>query len=125
MRSVLVVQMAGDDVVHVSPVRHRFVSAGCRMRVRFVMPATIVAACTVRGILRVDREFVLVDVSLVRIMQMAVVNIIGVVVVLYRRMTAAAAVGVVVLFMNCMSHTPYVSQGNKKCTLFASLFQIS
>ena len=94
--AVRVMQVAIHQVVGVVAVGHGLVAA-----IRAVDMARLVSAAIVRrgalgGIGGVDRERVLVDVPDVRMMQMPVMQVIGVPIVLDGRMTAAGAVNVIV-----------------------------
>lgn len=90
-----VVQVAVDEIVHVVAVRDGFVSAAVAVDVaRFVSVAGVVGrADGGMGVAHLDA--VLVDVVFMRKMQMAVVEVIHVIAVLDRGVTAAWAVDVV------------------------------
>lgn len=99
--AVRVVQMASDDVLDVIAVRDGFVAATVAMQMaRFVAVALVRNAAI--GVLRAHFEAMLVVVTFVRMMQMAVVNVVDVAVVLNGGMAAIRAVivvGMVVLRM--------------------------
>ncbi|HLW47944.1 MAG TPA: hypothetical protein VKW09_09280 [bacterium] len=80
---VRMMQVPGDEVIHMVAMRHRVVPAARAMRVVLWMLAAIVlrrAACRVG---RIDREAVVVHVVTVDVVQVAVVEVIGVVAVLH------------------------------------------
>jgi hypothetical protein len=102
MIAVRMMQPSAHEVIDVITMGHGFVSAGWAMLVR--------AASLRRALDRiggVDRDGVLVDMIFVRVMEVAVVEIIGVAVVADRRMPAVGTmlVGVVrMMFLGAGSH---------------------
>jgi hypothetical protein len=92
VRSVGVVQVAGDDVVDVVPVRERLVSAALAVFVSGRMSAAGVVRHASIGIGPADRKPMIVDVPAVQVVQVPVVNVIGVSLVADRRVAAAASV---------------------------------
>ncbi|WP_157915114.1 hypothetical protein [Paraburkholderia acidicola] len=93
--AVRVVQVAIDEIVDVIPMRHRFVTAPGSVNV-FRVVATA-ARCALIRIPRAHFEPVLVYMIAVRVMQMPVMEIIGVIVVPDRSMPTAGAMLVVVV----------------------------
>jgi hypothetical protein len=91
-----VVQMAIHQVVNVIPVGYCLVAAGRPVDVRLLMSGAVVAWCASLRIHRVHLNTMVVHMVAVRIVQMAIVNIIGVAIVLYRCMPTARAVLVAV-----------------------------
>ena len=90
--SVRVVKMPRDEVVDVVPVRHGFVAAAGPMLVSLVVAAASVGGRAHARVGPVDRDRVLVDVIAVRMVQMAIVEVVGVAIVLHGPMAAAGAV---------------------------------
>ncbi len=87
-----VMQVPGDEVVDMVPVRKRLVSAA--------LPVLVSGGVSAAGVLRhtpirigsADREPMVVDVSIVQVVQVPVVDVIGVPLVADRRVAAAASV---------------------------------
>ena len=92
---VRVVEASIDEVVGVLAVRHRLVAA---VRAMHVLTAIVLAVAVV-GELVIDRQRVLINVIAVRLVQVAVVDEVDVAIVDDRRMAAAGAVDVVVIFV--------------------------
>ena len=92
---VRVVEASVDEVIGVLTVRHSLVAA---VRAMDVLTAIMLAVAVVRELL-VDRQRVLINVIAVRLVQVAVVNEVDVAIVDDRRMAAAGAVDVVVIFV--------------------------
>ena len=92
---VRVVEASVDEVIGVLAVRHSLVAAVISVH---VLAAIVLAVAVVRELL-VDRERVLIDVIAVGLVQMAVVNEVDVAIVDDRRVAAAGAVDVVVIFV--------------------------
>jgi hypothetical protein len=88
MRTVLIVQVSRDGVVLMIAMRNGLVSAVRTVRMRlivFTAGVTAIATLRIRG---GDADDVLVDVLLVRVMQVAVVQIVDVPFVTNGRVTA-------------------------------------
>ncbi len=98
---VRVVQVSGDEVVDVFPMRDRLVSAPCPV---LMIRTVIFAAMAVRARAGLVRKHVLVDVVAVNAVQMAVVQIVDVVVVPDPCMPAAVAVHVIMIGMRLVFH---------------------
>ena len=92
---VRVVEAAVDEVVGVLAVRHGLVAA---VRAGEVLTAIVLAVAVV-GELVIDRQRVLINVVAVRLVQVAVVDKVDVTFVDDRRVAAAGAVDVVVIFV--------------------------
>ena len=95
MIRVRVVEASIDEVIGVLTVRHGLVAAAFSMHVL----TAIVLAVAVVGELVIDRQRVLINVIAVRLVQVAVVNEVDVAIVDDRRVAAAGAVDVVVIFV--------------------------
>ena len=102
VRSVRVMEMPGDDMVEVVGVRHGFVTAIRSVLVRGIVSGTGVTAVAVRRILCVRCERMFVDVPFVDVVQVSVVNVIDVVVVTNRGVSAICGVLVLMLGMQRM-----------------------
>jgi hypothetical protein len=94
MTTMGMVQPSIHEVINVVPMRHRFVPAG-----RAVLVRADRLRRALHGIDRVDRNGMLINVILVRMMQMAIMKIIDVVVMPDRRMPAVGTVRVVMITM--------------------------
>jgi hypothetical protein len=93
---VRVVQVITNQVVHVLAVGHRFVTTpGAVLVLRIVLAALVVRRAPL-GVLVVDVHRVLVDVAVVRVVQVTVVEVIHVVLMADRDVSASALVLVVV-----------------------------
>jgi len=92
---VRVVEASVDEVVGVLAVRHGLVAA---VRAVEVLTAIVLAVAVV-GELVIDRQRVLINVIAVRLVQVAVVDEVDVTIVDDRRVAAAGAVDVVVIFV--------------------------
>jgi hypothetical protein len=106
MITMRMMQPAVYEIVDMVAVRHRFVSAVWTVRMR----ATDVGRA-LHGICGVDRDGVLIHVILVHMMEMAIVQIVDVIVVANRSVSAVRAmlvrvVGVVFLGTCRHGHTP-------------------
>jgi hypothetical protein len=100
--AVGMVQPALDQIVDVIAVRDRLVTTVLAVGMARIAVSRI--GVTV-GMLGVDIDHVLVDMILVRVMQMPVVDVVDVIAVANRRVTAAFAVHVrVIAFMNRVRH---------------------
>ena len=93
---VRVVEAAIYEVVGVLAVRHSFVAT---VRAVHVLTAIMLAVAVVRKLI-IDRQRVLIDVVAVRLVQVAIVNEVDVAIVNDRRVAAAGAVDVVVIFVS-------------------------
>lgn len=97
--AVWVVQVAIHQVIGVVAVGHGFVSAAGAVDMVRSVTAAVVLRGAGGGVGGVDFQRVLVDVPAVRMMQMPVMQVIGVALVLDGRMAAAEAVNVIVASM--------------------------
>lgn len=90
--SVRVVQMTGDEIVRVIPVRDCLMAAALTMLVIGRVAAAVAPSRAVVGILVADRDYVLVHMTLVRVVQVAVMQVVDVAVVPDSRVSAVGAV---------------------------------
>jgi len=74
--AVRVVQVAADEVIDVVAVRHRLVPAALAVDVADLVAAAVVRRGTRGRVRGVDRQHVLVDVVAVRVVQVAVVQVV-------------------------------------------------
>ena len=102
MLSMRMVKMAGYQVIHMVSVRNGFVSASGAMTVFLGVGIAGMVGCAGSGILRRHFQTMFIGVVLVRLMQMTVVQVVGVPVVYDRGMAATSAVCVRVSFVNLM-----------------------
>ena len=100
--AVLVMDMALHEKIHVTRVWHELVPAGRSVTVGWIVSATIVPTRTVRWIRAGSAQLVFVNVAFVHVMQMAVVQIISVIVVLRFGMPAGSAVSMFVRIVRCV-----------------------
>jgi hypothetical protein len=106
--SMGVMEMVPDEVVDVIAVRHALVTAVVGVCVLGVVLFAAMIRRTVLGMRRVDLDHVLIDVIAVRVMQMAVVQVVDVVAVLDGGVPAARPVLMGMLGVNLM-----VAHGHK------------
>lgn len=106
-----VVQVAVHQIVHVVAVRHGRVATIGAMLMRGIVPGAIVRGAIGR-IGRADFQGALVVVPVMRTVEVSVVQIVDVVAVLHRRVAAAGAVGMVVLFVYVVAHRRFSVQGS-------------
>ena len=102
--AVHVVQVSPDQVVHVVSVRHGLVAATGAVH---VVPSMPVAGVIRRALLRVggvDRQAVLVDVVGMGMVQMTIVEVVGMAVVSDGEMTTVVAMDVNVISMLLAGH---------------------
>jgi len=95
--AVRMVQMPGDEVVDVIAVRHGLVPATGPVYVCVLMAAAVMPGRALVRILRADRDPVLVDMAAMRMVQVAIVQVIDMALVQDRRVAAMCAVLVVVV----------------------------
>jgi hypothetical protein len=100
MVAVRVMQVAVDEVVDMIAMWHRRVAAARSMPVAALVAAAIVAGCAPLGISGRHLDHMLVVVIAMRIVQMAVMEIVDVVAMPDRDMAAARPVAVRVVVMN-------------------------
>jgi hypothetical protein len=110
MLAVGVVEVIADQVVDVIAVRHGLMTAALAVRVIGGVAAAVVLLRAAIGARVVDLEDVLVDVTVVRMVQVTVVQVVDVIAVLDAGMAAARAVAVWVIGMNRVlaRHAPSV-----------------
>lgn len=98
MVAVRVMQMTFDQVVDMVAVWHRFVTAAGAVHVAGIMPTAGVSRSATVDILVAHLDHVLFDTSVgILMMQMPIVQIVGMAVVLHGRMTTAFAVLMIVV----------------------------
>lgn len=97
------VQVPVHQIVGVVAVGHRFVPAVRPVHMPFFMTAALVSRRAERRIVAADRDAMLLDPALARVVQMSVVQIIGVTLVLHRRMPAVGTVCVRVAIVNVLT----------------------
>lgn len=97
MVAVRVVQVAVDQVVDVVTVRDGFVAATGAMDVAGLVAAAFVLGRAAVGVGGRDRDHVLVDVVAMRMVQVAVVQVVDMTVMPDGRVAAAGAMGVVMV----------------------------
>jgi hypothetical protein len=90
--AVRMVEMAGDAIVHVVAVRHRLVATVGAVLMACLMPTAAMVRGAAVGILVRDLDHMLVDVTFVRVVEVAVVQIVDMVAVMHRSVSAARSV---------------------------------
>jgi hypothetical protein len=105
--AVGMVQMPVHQVIDVVAVRHRFVAAVRAMLVGLVVLAAGVLGCARGRVGAADRQLVLLDAPLAHVVQVAVVQVVNMVAVLYGRVTAIESVLVRVSLVMMGSHDPF------------------
>jgi hypothetical protein len=111
---VRVVQVPVGQVVQVVAVGHLLMPAASPVHVARLVRAAVVLRCTRSGVSRVNREYVLIDVALVRVVHVSVVEIVRMTLVSDRGMSAAWAVLVLVALVDLMLlvvHAPNDKRG--------------
>jgi hypothetical protein len=107
------VQPSLHEIVDVVAVGHSLVAAAGTVHVVRRMPGR--RARVAVGVLGVDLDRVLVDVVAVRVMEVAVVQIVDVVGVPHRRVAAAGTVLMRVLLVDGMAHAATVGSPRRRC----------
>jgi len=108
---VRVVQVAGDEVVDVIAVRNRLVAATSAVDVAAVVALAGMLGSAPVGVLGVDLEHMLVDVVLVRMMQMALVQVVEMIAVRDGRVAATGPVFVGVIWVRgVLVHGPSLQE---------------
>jgi hypothetical protein len=92
MTAMRMVQMVPDQVIGVAAVRHGFVAAARTVNVSGIMAAAAVTRGAAVGVLGRYLDRVLVDVTLMRVVQMTLMKVVDMPFAAHRRMTAAGAV---------------------------------
>ena len=103
MRIVRMVKEPIHQIIDVIAMRHSRMTAGGAVHMRRIMPAATVGWRTLSRIRHAHVKRVLLDDCARLVMQMAVVQIVGVVIVHESRVTATGAVGVFVVCV-CVWH---------------------
>jgi hypothetical protein len=92
--AVRVVQVAVDEVVDVIAMRHRLVPAARPVLMPRLVPLAAMLGCAAVGVLVRHLDHVLVDVIVVRMMQVTVVQVVDVILMANGGVTAIGAVAV-------------------------------
>ena len=119
VRPVGAVEVSRDEVVGVIAMGDHFMAAACPVLVCCIVRLTTMRRGARVGICARDFDRVFVDVALVNVMQVPIVQVVGVPRVLNLRVRAAGAVRMLVLFMSGMCHNLSVapSRAQRKNTL--------
>ena len=104
MIAMWMVQVAVDEIVHMITVRHTLVPAAGAVHVAALMPLARVIRRARRRIPAVAFQDVLVDMITMHVVQVTIVQIVGVTVVLNRGVTTAGRVCVRMLFVLLVGH---------------------
>ena len=102
MIAMLVMQMAGNDVVNVVSVRDGLMTAGGAVFVTLLVGIAAVIRCTAVRVAVADTDAVLVDVIVVDVMKMAVVQVIDVAVMFDSGVAAMRSMSVGVTLVSPM-----------------------
>jgi hypothetical protein len=89
MIAVRVMQMAGDAVIDMITVRHRLMAATRAMHMAGLMAAAAMVGCTAVRIVAGYLDHMLVDMAGMRVVQMAVMQIVDMTAMPHRRVAAA------------------------------------
>jgi hypothetical protein len=90
--AMLMMQVVAYTIIGVIAVRHRFVAAARAVDMRSIVTAAAVTRGAAVGILGRYSDYVLVDVTLMRVMQVTVVKVIDMPLVAHRRVAATGGV---------------------------------
>lgn len=103
--AVRVMQVAIDQVVNVITVRNRFVAAVRAMNVSGIVPITVVFWGAISRVGRSYRDGMLFDDTVIsHPVKMTVVQVVGVILMLDRRMSTVRAMDVIVVVMCVVCH---------------------
>ena len=97
--AVRVVKMALDPVIHMVTVRHRLMPAARPVHMAGCMTAAAMVGGAAIGVGARHLDHVLVDVTLVRVMEMTVMQIVDVIAMAHGGMAAARAMTMVMMLM--------------------------
>src|SRR5258708_35234058 len=100
MGPVRMVQVTLHHVIDVIPVWHPVVAAVCPVHMVLWMMTAVMLGCAVRGVRCANRQDMVINVIAMDVMQMPIVQIVGMVAVSDSRMTAARSMLVVVPLMH-------------------------
>lgn len=98
------VQVAVHQIVGVVAVRHGFMPAAGAVHMRFFMTAAVMPRRAQRRVIAAHRDAMLLNPSLPGVVQMAILQIIGVTLVLHRWVATVGTMGVgvaIVYFLSC------------------------
>ena len=101
--TVSVMEVAVHQVVHVIAVRHGFVPASGAMLVACLVGTAPVIGGAVSRVRPADRELVLVHVARVGMMEVAIVQIVGMALVTHSHVTAVFPVDMLVAFVSILA----------------------
>ena len=104
MASVGMVEMATHQIIHVVAVRHGLVPAAGAVLVARLVGAAPVIGGAVRRVRAADRQLVLIHVVRVGMMEMAIVQVVGMAVVAHGQVTAAFPVDMFVAIVSIAGH---------------------
>ena len=96
---VRMMQMTVHQVIHMIAVRHPLMTAVWSMKVGGFVRAAIVLRCAAIGILGSSREFMVVDMVAVYVVQVPIVQIVGMAIVLNSSVAAICTVPVCMSFV--------------------------
>jgi hypothetical protein len=99
MVAVRMVKVAGDPIVHMIAVRDRLVAAAGTMHVARLMTAAAMVRSAAVGVFGRHLDHVLIDMVFMRVMEVTVMQVVGMAVVLDGGMAAARSVAVSVVGM--------------------------
>lgn len=101
--------MSIDEVVHVITVRDLVVATSRTVNVPLAVPRAAVRGSAGIGVRRADLQGALVDVPVVRVVQMAIVEVVDVIAMPNGSVAAGWAMDVVVIRMGAMGHDVFPS----------------
>lgn len=87
--AVRMVKVPGDAIIHVVAVRYRFMAAARAMHVAGLMPTAAVVGGAALRVLARHLDHMLVDMTFVRVMEVAIVQVVGMATMAHRRVSAA------------------------------------
>jgi hypothetical protein len=113
MRAMGEVQVTGDQIIEMVSVRHCLMSAVRAMAMFGLMPLAAMGRRACRRVLRGDTETMFIDMIAVQIVQMPVMEIVGVATMADGRMPTVRSVLVIVMLMDGVvmhCRTPFVGR---------------
>lgn len=109
--AVRMMQIAVNQIIHMVAMRNRLMPASRTVDMASIMPGTDVIRGALGGVRGTDLQHMLIDMRTVDMVQMAIVQIIGMAGVAYSQMTAAWTMLMVVIMVflaSIHSHPPVV-----------------